>query len=270
MRVHHLSHHRAYTDKLNAALSRLRADERTKPLAKAGIDSVLGRLDELEDAKLRTALRNAGGGYVNHALWWRSLCAPGTGPDGPTADGRLRAALSAQFGSVDEFQKHFSLAALELFGSGWAWLSLDRPGGSLVVSALGNQDTPLMSGGVPLLGLDVWEHAYYLQYQSRRCAEGRAPRREPARERHARRVHGSLRSLSRPSIHPSGRTRGGHWTGRTTSMLFGRWSTGRRSRRGTSGPSPARARRARRTSEPSASRGTFHSGERVCWRAPRM
>ena len=174
LRVHHLGHHQAYTDKLNAALARLRADPATKPLAKAGVDALLRRLDEVPDADLRAALRNNGGGYVNHDLFFSSMRPVGRddvadGEAGRQPAGALAAAVQHEFGSFAEFQQVFSNAAASVFGSGYAWLTVD---GStmpprLAVEATGNQDLP---AGQPLLTLDVWEHAYYLQYKNDRRA----------------------------------------------------------------------------------------------------
>lgn len=166
MRVHHLSHAQTYTDKLNAALGKLRADAETKWLAKLGIDELLGHLDQIPEG-LRSAIRNAGGGYVNHDLFFASL-SPNSGEDHEPTGGPLHEALVRDFGSVSEFKKQFTLAALELFGSGWTWLVLDPASGKLEIDSTANQDTPLMARERPLLGIDLWEHAYYLKHQSRR------------------------------------------------------------------------------------------------------
>jgi len=166
MRVHHLSHHQTYTDKLNGALTKLRADPEQKWLAKLGIDTLLTRLDEVTDLSIRKTLQNAGGGYVNHDLFFNSMSPDGGG----TLEGEgLAAELVKTFGSVKAFKTQFTLAALEVFGSGWAWLAYDSAAKLIKVTSTANQDTPAMKAGVvPLLGLDVWEHAYYLKHQSRR------------------------------------------------------------------------------------------------------
>jgi len=165
MRLHHLSHHKTYTDKLNGALEKLRADPEHKYLAKMGIDALLQHLDAVPPP-LRKTVQNAGGGYVNHDFFFNSMSPSGGGDliEGPLATG-----LGQAFGNVDRFKQAFSLAALEVFGSGWAWLVWDSKAKALTVTATANQDTPAMQPGmVPLLGLDVWEHAYYLRHQSRR------------------------------------------------------------------------------------------------------
>ena len=169
MRTHHLSHHQTYTDKLNAALTKLREDPEQKHLAKLGVDTLLTRMSEITDPKLRTGVRNAGGGYVNHALFFSSMSPEGGGdPDG-VAEGPLALALETKFGSVERFKQAFTLASLEVFGSGWAWLIWDDVAKTVKVTATANQDTPVMyPGATPLLGLDLWEHAYYLKHQSRR------------------------------------------------------------------------------------------------------
>lgn len=166
MRVHHLGHHQTYTDKLNGALKKLREDPATKRLAKMGIDTLLQHLDEVPEA-LRKTVRNSGGGYVNHAAFFDGMSPNGGGePEGELGD-----ALRKSFGSFTSFQQMFKLTALETFGSGWAWLVYDVASKSLKVSSSANQDTPAMQPGViPLLGCDVWEHAYYLKHQSKRAA----------------------------------------------------------------------------------------------------
>ena len=164
MRVHHLSHHQKYTDTLNGALATLREDTSTKALAKMGVDTLIQHLDEVPE-NLRKAVRNAGGGYVNHAFFFDSMSPNGGGePSGELMDG-----LKKAFGTYDNFIKMFTLAALEVFGSGWAWLVMDAKDGALRVTSTANQDTPAMQPGqLPMLGIDVWEHAYYLKHQSRR------------------------------------------------------------------------------------------------------
>lgn len=172
MREHHLKHHQSYTNKMNAALSEMRAQPDTKPLVKRGVDYMLRHLEELPE-RYADAMRKHGGGYVNHELFW-SVMQPPSEEDAPLPapreGGRLLARIEADFGSLDEFRKEFSDAALALFGSGWAWLSVGEDG-RLVVSTTANQDSPAMTkGDTPLLALDLWEHAYYLLYRSDRRA----------------------------------------------------------------------------------------------------
>lgn len=157
MRIHHGKHHAGYTKKLNAAL------EGQAALAGKSIEELLSDLDALPES-IRTGVRNNGGGYYNHALFWSTM-GPGKGGE-PTGD--LAAAINKAFGSFDDFKAAFSKAAATRFGSGWAWLVKDADGNVSVTSSP-NQDNPLMNGGgTPILGLDVWEHAYYLNYQNRR------------------------------------------------------------------------------------------------------
>ena len=156
MEIHHGRHHAAYTANLNAAL----AGHPELHAKSAG--ELVADLSALP-AGIRTAVRNNGGGYVNHALFWE-LMAPG-GERAP--GGELAAAIDAAFGSLDEFKSRVAAAAVGRFGSGWAWLAAGADG-SLEVLSTANQDTPVMDGKSPLLGIDVWEHAYYLNYQNRR------------------------------------------------------------------------------------------------------
>jgi superoxide dismutase, Fe-Mn family len=154
MEIHHTKHHQAYITKVNAALE-------GSELASKSVDDLIADLAAVPE-NIRGVVRNNGGGHANHSLFW-TLLAPGAGskPDGALAD-----AIDATFGSFDQFKEQFGTAAVNRFGSGWAWLSLD--GGKLLVESTPNQDSPLMEGRIPLLGLDVWEHAYYLKYQNRR------------------------------------------------------------------------------------------------------
>ena len=154
MEIHHTKHHAGYTNKLNAAL------EGTE-FASKPIEEILGNLNAVPEAK-RTAVRNNGGGFANHRLFWE-IMGPNAGgqPSGDLAD-----AINSAFGSFAAFKEPFSAAAATRFGSGWAWLIVD--GGQLSVVSTPNQDTPVMEGKTPILGLDVWEHAYYLNYQNRR------------------------------------------------------------------------------------------------------
>lgn len=156
MSIHHDKHHAGYTNNLNKAL------EGHGELASKSIEEILADLDSVPDA-IRTAVRNNGGGYANHALFWKVMSPDGGGQP----SGELAAAINAAFGSFEAFKDAFSKAAATRFGSGWAWLYV-QDDGSLAVSSTPNQDTPLMDGNTPILGLDVWEHAYYLNYQNRR------------------------------------------------------------------------------------------------------
>ena len=156
MEIHHSKHHAAYVQKLNAALEK-HADLQSKPLAKllADLNSV--------PTEIRTAVRNHGGGHWNHSLFWTTMMKGGGGE--PQKD--LGNAIKASFGSFADFKTKFSQEAASLFGSGWVWLAASGKGLAIVPTP--NQDNPLMSGaGTPILGLDVWEHAYYLKYQNRR------------------------------------------------------------------------------------------------------
>jgi Fe-Mn family superoxide dismutase len=155
MRLHHDRHHQSYVDNLNLALEKY-------PAAQAWtLDELLARLDELPDAVLM-AIRNNGGGHANHSLFWKSLT-----PGGSELSAELDDQLTAAFGSLETFKAEFTAAAKGVFGSGWAWLIKDEDG-QLAITSTANQDSPLMLDQVPLLGLDVWEHAYYLKYQNRR------------------------------------------------------------------------------------------------------
>jgi Fe-Mn family superoxide dismutase len=156
MEIHHDKHHAAYVNNLNNALKG--HDE----LAAMTIEELLANLDTVPEA-IRTAVRNNGGGHANHSLFWKLMSSNGGGQPG----GDLANAINAAFGSFDAFKDTFSNAAATRFGSGWAWLYVDASG-NIGVNSTPNQDTPLMDGNTPILGLDVWEHAYYLKYQNRR------------------------------------------------------------------------------------------------------
>lgn len=157
MEIHHGKHHAGYVANLNKAL-----EVAGGPWADKELEWLLRNLKELPESQ-RTAIRNNGGGHYNHSLFWKVLSKDGGGK--PSGD--LAAAIDKHFGSFTQFQEAFSKAAATRFGSGWAWLSVD--GEKLTVSSTANQDNPLMEGaGIPILGLDVWEHAYYLRYQNRR------------------------------------------------------------------------------------------------------
>jgi superoxide dismutase, Fe-Mn family len=154
MQIHHDKHHQAYVDKVNAALEG--TDWADRP-----IEEVLASLEQVPEDK-RTAVRNNGGGHMNHTLFWENMSPGGGG----RPDGDLGAAIDEAFGSFDDFQGKLKDAGVNQFGSGWAWLVLD--GGALAVVPSANQDNPISDGKTPLLGVDVWEHAYYLKYQNRR------------------------------------------------------------------------------------------------------
>jgi len=160
MEIHHDKHHAAYVSKANAAL------EGHDDLAAKSVEELISDLSSVP-ADIRTALRNNAGGHANHTLFWEIL-----GGSGGEPAGDLAAAITAAFGSFEAFKESFSNAAATRFGSGWAWLGVTEDG-SLIVTSTPNQDSPLMKGFVdaectPILGLDVWEHAYYLNYQNRR------------------------------------------------------------------------------------------------------
>jgi len=156
MEIHHGKHHAGYTTKLNAAL------DGHPDLHGQSVEDLLADLSQVPEA-IRTGVRNNGGGYVNHALFWATMTPGGAGaPHGP-----LAGAIDAAFGSLDDFKAKFQAAAGSRFGSGWGWLVVNGDGG-LEVTSTPNQDSPLMDGQRPILGVDVWEHAYYLNYQNRR------------------------------------------------------------------------------------------------------
>ena len=155
MNIHHTKHHQAYINNLNAAL------EKHPELANKSLDDLLSDLNAVPE-DIRTAVRNNGGGTWNHNMFWE-IMAPKTGG---SPSGELTRALEAAFGSLDAFKEEFAKAATTRFGSGWAWLV--KQGEGLAVVSTANQDNPLSDGATPILGLDVWEHAYYLKYQNRR------------------------------------------------------------------------------------------------------
>lgn len=156
MEIHHGKHHQTYITNLNAAVK----DTHWESL---DIDELVRRLGDVPD-NIRTAVRNNGGGHSNHALFWQVM-GPGAGGE---PGGDLAAAINRDLGSFAQFKEAFTKAGLTRFGSGWAWLSADKSG-KLVVESTANQDSPLTEGRTPLLGMDVWEHAYYLNYQNRRA-----------------------------------------------------------------------------------------------------
>ncbi|MBI5754409.1 superoxide dismutase [Candidatus Peregrinibacteria bacterium] len=163
MEIHHTKHHQAYINKLNEALAK------HPELAEKPLEDLLKDLNALPE-DIRGAVRNHGGGHWNHSFFWK-IMAPNAGG---TASSKLAEAINAKFGSFDKFKEEFNMAAANRFGSGWAWLCVDSKAslvdknGTLSVTSSANQDCPLSDGLKPILGLDVWEHAYYLNYQNRR------------------------------------------------------------------------------------------------------
>ena len=155
MEIHHTKHHQAYVNNLNAAV------EKAPELASKSLDDLMRGINSVPEA-VRTAVRNNGGGHWNHSLFWQ-LMGPGKGGE-PT--GKLADAIKSAFGDFNKFKEQFAAAGAGRFGSGWAWLVND--GGKLSITSTPNQDNPLMEGKTAILGLDVWEHAYYLKYQNRR------------------------------------------------------------------------------------------------------
>ncbi len=155
MEIHHSKHHQTYITNLNKALE-------GSPLAEQPVEQVIAHLDAVPEA-IRAVVRNNGGGHANHSLFWTVMSPTGGG----APEGALAAAIDRDLGGLDAFKQAFTQAALTRFGSGWAWLSV-LPDGRLNVESDANQDSSLMRGHTPILGLDVWEHAYYLQYQNRR------------------------------------------------------------------------------------------------------
>jgi superoxide dismutase, Fe-Mn family len=155
MNIHHDRHHATYVNNLNAALEGL------EDLSSKSVEELIANLDAVPE-NIRTAVRNNGGGHANHSLFW-TILAPNAGgaPTGEIAEG-----INQAFGSYDQFKEEFTKAATGRFGSGWAWLVVDN--GQLAITSTPNQDSPLMEGKKPVLGLDVWEHAYYLKYQNKR------------------------------------------------------------------------------------------------------
>jgi Fe-Mn family superoxide dismutase len=156
MEIHYTKHHQTYVDKLNEALVKY------PDLAEKTVEELVADLEMIPE-DIRTAVRNHGGGHLNHQLFWQTL-APNAGGE---PSGKLADAIVATFGSFVQFQEKFTAAALGRFGSGWAWLASD--GGTLEIVSTANQDNPVTDGKTPLLGVDVWEHAYYLKYQQKRA-----------------------------------------------------------------------------------------------------
>jgi Fe-Mn family superoxide dismutase len=158
MTIHHDKHHQTYVDNLNKAVG-------TDPvLSKMTVEELLQKLDTLP-AAVKGPVRNSGGGHANHSLFWQTLSPAGKGGK---PSGALAAAIDKSFGGQDKLEDAIKAAALGQFGSGWGWLSLDSSG-KLIIDAAPNQDSPLSTGRKPILGIDVWEHAYYLKYQNRRA-----------------------------------------------------------------------------------------------------
>ncbi|MBM7709957.1 superoxide dismutase [Enterococcus lemanii] len=155
MHLHHEKHHNAYVTNLNAAI------EKHPELGEKSIEELIANMDVIPE-DIRTAVRNNGGGHANHTFFW-NIMAPNAGGE-PV--GELKEAIDATFGSFESFQEKFKAAAATRFGSGWAWLALKD--GKLEVVSTPNQDSPIMDGGVPIVGIDVWEHAYYLKYKNLR------------------------------------------------------------------------------------------------------
>ncbi|MCL6446352.1 MAG: superoxide dismutase [Alicyclobacillus sp.] len=155
MQIHHDRHHATYVNNLNAAL------EGHADLQNKSLNDLLAGINDVPES-IRTAVRNNGGGHANHSLFWEIMSPNGGGqPTGALAD-----AINSTFGSFDNFKAEFTKAATGRFGSGWAWLVVDN--GKLAITSTANQDSPIMDGKTPILGLDVWEHAYYLKYQNKR------------------------------------------------------------------------------------------------------
>lgn len=156
MEIHHGRHHNAYVTNLNNALNS------APELASKSVEDLIADLNSVPES-IRTAVRNNGGGHANHSLFWKTISPNGGGQP----SGALAAAIDAELGGFDKFKETFAAAGATRFGSGWAWLALGKDG-KLKVYSLPNQDSPIMEGDTPLLGLDVWEHAYYLKYQNKR------------------------------------------------------------------------------------------------------
>ena len=156
MHLHHDKHHQAYVNNLNVAVAG------HPELAGKTVDELVANLASVPEA-IRTAVRNQGGGHANHSFWWLTLGKGGTAPTGQLAKG-----IDAKFGTFSSFQDKLTDAAMHVFGSGWAWL-VKLPDGTLAIESTPNQDSPLTAGHKPVLGIDVWEHAYYLKYQNRRA-----------------------------------------------------------------------------------------------------
>ncbi len=154
MEIHHSKHHQAYISKVNVAIAGTNLETKS-------VEDLVSDLNAVPE-NIRGAVRNNGGGHANHSLFWTTMSSDGGG----SPSGDLATAIDSDLGGFDKFREDFSNAAATRFGSGWAWMSLDN--GKLTVESTPNQDSPLMEGRTPILGIDVWEHAYYLNYQNRR------------------------------------------------------------------------------------------------------
>ena len=159
MEIHHTKHHQGYVNNVNKALESAPAEFQNMP-----IEELLRNIDRIPEA-IRTAVRNNGGGHANHSLFWTIMSPNGGG----TPSGALADAINSTFGSFDAFKEKFTATAVGHFGSGWGWLCVNPADKSLIVKSTPNQDSPYMEGLIPILGIDVWEHAYYLKYQNRRA-----------------------------------------------------------------------------------------------------
>lgn len=157
MEIHHTKHHQAYIDKLNDALAKIDKSD----LDCDGVKELLKDINSIPE-EVRTVIQNNGGGHINHKMFWTLLKKEGGEPQG-----QVKEAIDKSFGSYEAFKEEFSKAAVGRFGSGWAWL-IKKEDGSLEITSTPNQDNPIMEGKKPILGLDVWEHAYYLNYQNKR------------------------------------------------------------------------------------------------------
>ena len=154
MEIHYTKHHQGYVDKLNKAL------ENNKELQNKDIEEILSNIDSIPK-EIKNAIINNGGGHVNHSLFWEILSSKKQSPEG-----EIKKAIEKEFSSFEKFKEQFINVAMTRFGSGWAWLVVDK--GKLAIMSTANQDSPLSEGKIPVLGLDVWEHAYYLKYQNKR------------------------------------------------------------------------------------------------------
>lgn len=157
MEIHHSKHHQTYINNMNAALEKTGFTPPT-----SNVDDLVANIAKAPE-ELKVAITNQAGGHANHSLFWSVMSPSGGG----APEGKVAAAIDADLGGFDKFKEAFTAAAVSRFGSGWAWLSV-TPDKKLTVESTGNQDSPLMHGNTPILGLDVWEHAYYLKYQNRR------------------------------------------------------------------------------------------------------
>ena len=174
MEIHHDKHHQTYVDNLNNALESLKSEnvdrydtirEKVSESETAGLEFILQNLDMLPSS-IQTAVRNNGGGHLNHSFFWQTLASEASAQKQPT--GKLLEAIENKFGDFDNFKDEFKKAALGRFGSGWAWL-VKNSAGEVEIISTPNQDSPISDGLIPIIGVDVWEHAYYLGYQNRRA-----------------------------------------------------------------------------------------------------